>query len=110
MNKPKSYAGRTISKKGIKFNDHNQPERWFCECKELLRQLDEIPFSAVEDLKKYELNREIIINIINKCITILDAANVNIGDEIDKLNADPYEDVEDDPDIRRSMEIKLDKN
>jgi hypothetical protein len=108
MKKLTMNVNKKISKYGkTTFNDFSANERFFAEMKTCLRQLDEVPFSAVEDLKNYDLNRDIIVEIIRKCFLILDAANVDVVDEIDRMEADPYDGFEEDTEIRRSQQIKI---
>jgi len=108
MEKPHSFAGRVIQKYGkTTANDYAQPEKFFAEMADFYRLLDGIPFSAVEDLEKYELNRDIIVNVVRRIFKILDAAKVDLVAEIERQDEDPFDGLEQDIAIKKRSAIKI---
>lgn len=100
---PVSFAGR-VRKKGGKqeVNDYEQPEKFFAEMETFYRALDGIPFLAVEELMNYQTKREVIIKIVRRCFTILEAAKVDIVSEIEEATEDPFEGLEADIEVQKS--------
>ena len=97
MQKPHNFAGRVIQKNGKTIlNDYPAEEKFFRDAEDFYRALDNIPFKAVEDLRKYDLNREVLVNIVTRIFTILGAAEVNVVDEMQKLQASPFDGLEED--------------
>jgi len=108
MEKPHSFAGRVVHKYGkTTTNDYAQPEKFFADMAVCLRQIEEIPFSAVEDLQKYELNRDVLIHIVRRIYKIFDAADVNVIEEIDRIETDPFDGLEEDLEIKKKSMIKI---
>src|SRR5271166_2390153 len=105
MEKPRSFAGRVIRKGKVTTNDYAQPEKFFADMEHCLRIMEEIPFSAVEDLKKYELNREIMINVIRRAHLIIRAADIDVIEEIKRLDEDPFDGLEED--IKKKTTFKI---
>jgi len=97
MEKPRTFAGKVVHKYGkTTTNDYAQPDKFFADMADFLRLIDGIPFSAVEDLEKYELNRDIMITIIRRMYKILDAAKIDLVKEIERQDTDPFEGLEQD--------------
>ena len=97
MFKPRTFAGRVITKGGKETaNDFQQPERFFNELRSFIQVVDEVPLSAVEDLEKYELNRELVVELIRKSLRILNKANLNILEEMDRMEKanNPFDGLE----------------
>lgn len=109
MEKPHSFAGKVVHKYGkTTTNDYAQPEKFFADMAVCLRQLEEIPFSAVEDLEKYELNRDILINMMRRLLKVFRVANVDIMAEIKRVEEDdPFEGLEEDLEIKKKSAIKI---
>src|SRR6478736_8033754 len=97
MEQPRKYAGKVIHKYGkTTTNDYPQPEKFFADMEDCLRLIDGIPYSAVEDLEKYSLNRDVMINVVRKIFKILDAANIDLAKEIARQDEDPFDGLEED--------------
>lgn len=111
MEKPHSFAGKVIHKYGkTSTNDYAQPEKFFADMAICLRQIEEIPFSAVEDLEKYELNRNVMVHIVSRIFKIFDAAGLNVADEIrrqQKEKDELFEGLEEDLAIKKQNQIKI---
>lgn len=107
MDKPHSFAGKVAQKYGKSIvNDYEQPEKFFCDMKDFYRFIDGIPYLAIEDLEKYELNRDIIINTIRRLLKICIAAKINIIDEMDRIDGDdPFDGLEED--IAKQKQARL---
>lgn len=103
MEKPHTFAGKVIHKYGkTTANDYAQPEKFFADMADFYRLIDGIPFSAVEDLEKYELNRDIMITIVRRLYQILDAAKIDLVEEIKKQAEDPFDGLEEDIAIKKA--------
>jgi hypothetical protein len=103
MEKPHTFAGRVIKKFGkTTTNDYEQPDKFFADMHDLFRLLDGIPFSAVEDLEKYEINRDVMVEIVRRIIKIFAAAKVDIIQEINRIDEDPFDGLEQDLEIKKS--------
>jgi len=103
MDKPHSFAGRVIKKYGKTItNDYEQPDKFFADMHDCFRLLDGIPFSAVEDLEKYEINRDVMVEIVRRIIKIFAAAKVDIIQEIDRIDEDPFDGLEEDIAVKKS--------
>lgn len=103
---PHSFAGRLIKKNGASKNDFPQPQKFFADMNDFYNLIDAIPFVAVEDLEKYEMNRDILISIIRRIMKILDAAKIDIVAEIERIeNEDPFNGLEEDLANRKSIKI-----
>lgn len=112
MEKPHTFAGRVIKKFGkTSTNDYEQPEKFFADTADFLRLLDGIPFSAVEDLEKYELNRDVMVAVIRRMLKIFDAAKIDFCKEVDRIEAnDPFIGLEEDLAIKNkkpSVEVPI---
>jgi len=109
MEKPRTFAGRVVQKHGKTMtNDYAQPEKFFADMADFYRLIDGIPFSAVEDLKKYELNREIVVSVMRRLYQILDAADVDIVEEIERqMRDDPFDGLEEDIAMKKQSQIKI---
>lgn len=109
MEKPHSFAGKVIHKYGkTTTNDYAQPEKFFADMAVCLRQMEEIPFSAIEDLEKYDLNRDIMVHMMRRLLKIFRAANVDVMQEIKKTEEnDPFEGLEEDLEIQKKKSIKI---
>ena len=106
MDKPHSFAGKIIRKFGKQnTNDYTQPDKFFADMQDCLHLLDGIPFSAVEDLQKYELNRDVMINIIRRIYDICFAAKIDIDKEMDRMEKSPFDGLEED--IKKQATIKI---
>ncbi len=106
MEKPRTYAGKVVRKYGkTTTNDFAQPEKFFLDMENFLHIIDSIPFSAVQDLEKYELNRDVMINIIRRMFKILDAANVDLIKEISRQDEDPFDGLEEDFAAKKASEL-----
>lgn len=102
MEKPLTFAGQVIHKGRKKtFNDYAQPEKFFADMANCLKLMDEIPFSAIEDLQNYELNRDVMVRLSRRIYKIFRAAGLDICEEIDKQTVDPFEGLEDDIEIQK---------
>lgn len=100
--KPFAMAGTVVRRGGRQErNDFAQPEKFFIELKELLRQLNDVPLSAIEELTKYEEHRDTIIEILRKCQRILDAANIDVEKELERVYYDPFDGLEEDLEARK---------
>lgn len=62
----------------------DQPEKFFAEARDCLRQLHGIPLVAVEALKVDEDTREVIIDIIRICVSICKMAGFTPSGQIKK--------------------------
>lgn len=103
MEKPHSFAGRVIKKYGKQTtNDYPQPEKFFNDMADFYTILDGVPFSAVEDLSKYEVNRDIMIKSIQKLLRICWAAKIDILKEVDRVEEDPFEGLEADLAVKKN--------
>lgn len=108
MEKPHSFAGRAIHKYGkTTTNDYAQPDKFFADMAVCLRQLDDIPFSAVEDLAQYELNRDVLVQISRRIYKIFVAANVDLEAEFNKAEEDPFDGLEEDLELKKKLAIKI---
>ena len=108
MENPRTYAGKVVHKYGkTTTNDYAQPEKFFADVQDFLRLVDGIPFSAVEDLEKYQLNRDVMINVIRRMFKILDAAKIDLVKEIKRQDEDPFEGLEEEFAIRKQNTIKI---
>lgn len=97
MEKPHSFAGKVVHKFGKKStNDYPQPDKFFADMADFLHLIDAVPYSAVEDLEKYELNRDVIVTVIRRLYKILDAAKIDLIKEIDRQDEDPFDGLEED--------------
>ena len=106
MEKPRTYAGKVVRKYGKSINnDFAQPEKFFSDMADFLRILDSVPFSAIEDLQKYELNRDVMITATRRMFKILDAANIDLKKEIDKQDEDPFDGLEEDFAAKKASEL-----
>src|SRR5271154_5412971 len=95
MEKPPSFTTRHLKKYGRQeVNDYAQPQKFFADMVDFYKLIDGIPFVAVEELEKYELNREIVIKVIRRLFKICDAAKINIIQEIDNMDKTPFDDLE----------------
>lgn len=103
MEKPHSFAGRVIKKYGKTTNDYSQPDKFFADMTDCLNLLESIPFSAVEDLEKYDLNRDVMVNIIRRTIKIMQAAKIDLIQEMNKQNEDPFDGLEADIATKKHM-------
>lgn len=112
MEKPHSFAGRYIQKNGKTItNDYAQPEKFFADMGSCLRLIEEVPFSAIEDLQKYELNRDVMINILKRVCKILNVANVDVYDELQKQHEnDPFNGLEEDIAAKKKIKISGEEN
>lgn len=100
---PKTFAGRVVKKYGkTKENDYPQPEKFFNDAQDFFRILDGAPYSAIEDLEKYEGNREVMINITRRLFKILDAAGISIVDEMRKMDETPFDGLEEDLEAKKA--------
>lgn len=107
MGKPYTFANHVIKKYGRRAtNDCPQPEKFFLDMKDLYNVLDAVPFLAVEELEKYESNRDIMINIVRRIFKICDSAKIDIEKEIDRLECDPTDEMSDED--NRKYKIPLD--
>lgn len=108
MEQPPKYAGRVIHKYGkTTTNDYPQPDKFFADMHDCLRLLDGIPFSAVEDLEKYSLNRDVMVNIVRRIFKILDAANIDLIQEIKRQDEDPFDGLEEDLAAKKAQSVKF---
>lgn len=106
MEKPRTYAGKVIHKYGkTTTNDYAQPEKFFADMADFLRLVDGVPFCAVEDLEKYNDNRDVMVTVIRRIFKILDAANIDLIKEIERQDADPFEGLEEDLAIKKNIKI-----
>ncbi len=102
MEKPYTFAGKVVQKYGkIKFNDHPEPEKFFNAMKDYYTILDGVPYKAIEDLEKYELNRDIIIQSIQKLLRICQAAKIDVIQEMNRLDEDPFDGLEEDLAVKK---------
>lgn len=88
------FAGRVIKKGGN--IELEQPRQWFSEVESFYKVLDAVPLKAIEDLKKYELNRDIIIEVMRRCIQIIEAAGLDLVAELRRIDEDPFDGLEED--------------
>lgn len=108
MEKPHSFAGKVIHKYGkTSTNDYAQPDKFFADMAHCLHLLDEIPFSAVEDLQKYGLNRDIMVLIMRRIYKIFRAANIDLCEEVEKQEQDPFDGLEEDIEFKKQAMIKI---
>ena len=108
MEKPHSFAGKVVHKYGkTSTNDYAQPEKFFADMADCLRLLDGIPFSAVEDLENYELNRDVMLNLIRRTFKILEAAKIDVVEALKVQEEDPFEGLEEDLAIKKQNAIKI---
>lgn len=108
MEKPHTFAGRVMKKYGKQItNDQPQPEKFFNDMADYYRILDGIPFSAVEDLEKYELNREIVIKSLDKLLRICRASKINVIEEMNRLDESPFDGLEEDLAIKKKVNIQI---
>ena len=92
---PLTFAGKVRRRGGKQEeNDYEQPEKFFAEMETFYRALNGIPFLAVEELMNYQTKREIIVKIVRRCFSILEAAKVDIVSELDDSAEDPFEGLE----------------
>ncbi len=104
MEKPHTFAGRVMQKFGKKItNDYAQPDKFFADMEDFHQLLDGVPFSAIEDLKKYELNRDIVIKSLQRLFTICSAANINIMTEVKRMSETPFDGLEEDLAKKKSI-------
>lgn len=97
MEKPHSFAGKVVHKFGKKStNDYGQPDKFFADVADFLHLIDGIPYSAVEELEKYELNRDVIVTVIRRLYKILDAAKIDLIKEIERQDESPFDGLEED--------------
>lgn len=108
MEEPRRFAGRVIKKFGkLTVNDYEQPQKWFVSMAEMYKLLDDVPFSAVENLEQYEENRDIMINIVRRIFKIFDAAQIDFSAEIDRIDGDdPFDGLEEDLKLKKSKSSK----
>ena len=102
MNKPYTFAGNVVKRGGKQItSDYPQPQKFFHEFEGYYSLLDNIPFSAVEDLSLYDNNRELILKSMHKLFRICWAAKIDIIKEIGKVEQDPFEGLEEDLAIKK---------
>jgi hypothetical protein len=107
MEKPYSFTEQAIKKYGKRVvNDFPEPDRFFNSMRDFYILLDAIPYKAIEDLEKYELNRDIVVQSIQKLIRICKAAKVDINKEIDRLEESPFDGLEDDIALKKNKIIQ----
>lgn len=103
MEKPHSFAGRVVQKHGKRItNDYAQPDKFFADMGDFLHTLDGVPYSAIEELEKYDLNRELMMQIIRRMFKIMKAAKISVSEEIKrKREDDPFNGLEEDLAIKK---------
>lgn len=102
MEEPKKFAGRVVHAHGrTTKNDFPQPDKFFADMKDFLYILDGVPLKAVEELEKYEMNREVMVNVIKRCMLIMKKANLDLLTEIKRLETDQFEGLEDDLKLKK---------
>lgn len=106
MDKPHSFAGKVVHKYGkTTSNDYEQPEKFFADVADFYRLLDGIPYKAIEDLEKYELNRDVMVNVLRRLLDVFDAAKINVIEEIRRQDEDPFDGLEEDLAIKNGIKI-----
>lgn len=101
---PKTFAGRVVKNRYGKTqeNDYPQPDRFFNSCRDFYRLLEDTPYCAVEDLEKYESNRDIMVSITRRMFRILNAAGLDIVEEMRRMDATPFDGIEEDIEAKKA--------
>jgi hypothetical protein len=85
--RPLTFASHVVKKYGKTIdNDYEPVNKFFADMSYCLSLLNGIPFAAVEELEKYEGNRDVMIHIVRRIFRICDAAKVNIVAEMERQN------------------------
>jgi hypothetical protein len=97
MEKPHNFSAHTIKKYGKNItNDYPASEKFFAESTDYYNLLDAIPYNAIEELRDYEINRDVMTNIVRRILDIFDAANINFATEVIRLDETPFDGLEED--------------
>lgn len=98
MKEPMKFAGRVVQNRfgKTKMNDYPPVEAFFNLMNDFYGTLDGIPYSAVEELEKYEMNRDVMVKIVCRIFKIMDAAKLDFPKEYRRIYTDPFEGLEDD--------------
>jgi hypothetical protein len=67
--------------------------------------IDGIPYKAIEDLEKYELNRDVLVNVYRRLLDVFEAANISIVAEIKRQDTDPFDGLEEDLALKKGIKI-----
>ncbi len=94
-NKVGKYGKRVV-------NDFSTNDKFFNSLADYYAILDDAPYKAIEDLAKYESNRDIVIKCIQRLFSICNAAKIDVIAELDRMEESPFDGLEEDLAIKRN--------